>query len=229
MSGHYESNGKPVDEFHCEPATPGKHPAVILLHGAAPKGASLETFQQMCSELADHGYYAMFVEYYSQTEVVGPGQPAKMVAYFPTWLAEIDSGIGELNKNPKVEPSKIALMGFSLGAALSLTQAAADSSEVAAVVDYYGPVAPPVMSMISQTPFPPTLILHGDADKLVPVAQSKELDDVLTKKNRPHEIHIYAGADHAFNFPQAVMWYREADAKDAWNRSLAFLDKNLKH
>src|SRR5690349_4258639 len=81
VTGHFESNGKPVDEFHCEPATPGKHPAVILLHGAAPKGAALDTFQQMCSELADHGYYAMVLEYYSQTEVVGPGQPDKMVRY----------------------------------------------------------------------------------------------------------------------------------------------------
>jgi dienelactone hydrolase len=63
----------------------------------------------------------------------------------------------------------------------------------------------------------------------VPVAQSRELDETLTRKNRPHEIHIYAGADHAFNFPQIPMWYREADSKDAWNRALAFLDKNLKH
>src|SRR5258708_35442995 len=79
QSGHFEVNGKPVDEFHCEPTGGGKHPAVILLHGAGPKGGALETFQQMCGDLAEHGYYAMYVEYYSQTEAVMPAQFDKMM------------------------------------------------------------------------------------------------------------------------------------------------------
>ncbi len=228
-SGHFEVNGKPVDEFHCEPSGGGKHPAVILLHGAAPRGSALDTFQQMCSDLADRGYYVMYLEYYSQTDAVTPGQLDKMMRLLPVWLAEIDGGIGELNKNPKVESSKIAIVGFSLGSFLAMTQAATDPSEVTAVVDYYGPFFPQLKMIMTQVPFPPILILHGENDSLVPVAQAKELDSVLTEKKRPHEMHLYPGADHAFNFPQAPMWYRESAARDAWNRTLASLDKNLKH
>jgi len=38
---------------------------------------------------------------------------------------------------------------------------------------------------------PPTLILHGDKDVLVNVAEAHSLDELLTAANRPHEMHIY--------------------------------------
>ncbi len=76
---------------------------------------------------------------------------------------------------------------------------------------------------------PPTLILHGDKDVLVPVSEAHALDELLTAANRPHEMHIYEGANHAFNFPQLPFWYNAEDAHDAWNRSLQFLAANLKN
>jgi dienelactone hydrolase len=74
---------------------------------------------------------------------------------------------------------------------------------------------------------PPTLILHGDKDALVPVAQAHKLDELLTREKRPHEMKIYAGANHAFNFPELPFWYNAGDAKDAWSRSTRFLAANL--
>ena len=74
---------------------------------------------------------------------------------------------------------------------------------------------------------PPTLILHGDKDVLVPVAQAHALDEMLTRDKRPHEIKIYAGANHAFNSPGLEIWYNPADAQDTSNRSSKFLVANL--
>ena len=66
----FSSKGGPIDEFHCEPVSAGKHPIVTLIHGCAPQGFGDDEFKQMCVSLAEHGYFAMFVEYYSRT-----GQP----------------------------------------------------------------------------------------------------------------------------------------------------------
>src|SRR5712671_153815 len=67
VNGQFLSAGHPVDEFHCEPAAQGKHPIVLLIHGCAPEGFGDDEFKEMCVSLAEHGYYAMFVEYYSRT------------------------------------------------------------------------------------------------------------------------------------------------------------------
>ncbi len=222
IAGEFTSGGKPVHEYHCVPKGIGPHPAVVMLHGASRrKNAGNEQYEKICRDLAGLGYYTEFVEYYSQTEAVGPGRPALMKQDFLIWLREIHSGLDALDKNPAVDPHRVALMGFSLGSFLALSAGALDPKQIAAIVEYYGGL-PPALEEGAMT-MPPTLILHGDKDVLVPVAQAHKLDALLTKENRPHEMKIYQGANHAFNFPELPFWYNAADAKDAWSRSVKFL------
>ena len=225
-SGEFVSNGKPVEEHHCVPTGAGPHPAIILLHGASPKkGLGDRAFEKMCTDLAAQGYYTEFIEYYSQTDAVGVGRPKEMMQDFPIWLAEIKSGLDNLDKNPAVDPHRVAMMGFSLGAYLSLSTGAMDPTQVAAIVEYYGGL-PPRLRPMAKT-MPPTLILHGDKDSIVPVREAHELDQLLTESSRPHEMKIYEGANHAFNFEGLPFWYRADYGQDAWDRSLKFLAANL--
>jgi carboxymethylenebutenolidase len=226
VKGEFTSGGKPVQEYHCVPKGSGPYPAVVMLHGASDrKDSGNPEYEKMCGELAGLGYYTEFVEYYSQTEAVGPGQPVQMKEDFPVWLEEIHSGLDALDKNPAVDPHRVALMGFSLGSFLSLSVGAVDPEQIAAIVEYYGGLPPTLQDGAKS--MPPTLILHGDKDVLVPVAMAHTLDDLLTKEKRPHEMKIYEGANHAFNFPGLAFWYNADDAQDAWNRSVRFLAANL--
>jgi acetyl esterase/lipase len=45
---------------------------------------------------------------------------------------------------------------------------------------------------------PPTLIAHGDADKLVPLSQSRMIIEKLMEVNVPCELKIKAGGGHGF-------------------------------
>ncbi len=221
QQGEYQSQGKAVTEDHCAPSTPGPHPAVILLHGAGPEGLGESQFQDMCTDLASRGYYAEFIEYYSATGPVSPDDPDDIFRVkFPVFEAEIRDGIDALAKNPAVDPKRIGLVGFSLGAYLSLAFGAENPGKVAAIVEYYGGLLPNLDGQAAN--LPPTLILHGGRDILVAVQQAHALDDLLTRDQRPHEIHIYPGAGHAFNLGPG------ADGHDAWTRTLDFLDKYLK-
>lgn len=47
--------------------------------------------------------------------------------------------------------------------------------------------------------FPPTLLLHGNADDLVPANASLDMYRALVKAGAPAELHIYAGQPHAFD------------------------------
>lgn len=61
---------------------------------------------------------------------------------------------------------------------------------------------------------PPTLIIHGDADTLVPLQQSERFMDALEKNKIPHKLIIHKGGGH--NWPgigkysvQLVDWFEK--------------------
>jgi carboxymethylenebutenolidase len=231
--GQFQSDGKPVEEHHCVPTGEGPFPAVIILHGSGPRDFGTDDYETMCSKFADSGYYAEFIEYYSQTDAVSPGDLDGMHRNYPIWLNEIHSGVAALKKNPTVNAGqvgkigKIGLIGFSLGSYLAVDYGATYPDEVSAIVEYYGGLSPELHSRAAM--LPPVLIIHGDIDRIVPVQQARDLDAALTKAGRPHEMKIYPGAEHAFNFPAALMWYKPGDTNDAWDRGIKFFDKYLKN
>ena len=44
----------------------------------------------------------------------------------------------------------------------------------------------------------PTLLLHGDADRLVPIQQSKLIATEFEAQGVPHELYVKDGADHGW-------------------------------
>ncbi len=74
--------------------------------------------------------------------------------------------------------------------------------------------------------FPPLLILHGDADTVVPVSRAYQLKQAVVDQGGEVEMHIYPGAHHAFNgtFSSA---YSETAAMDSFNRTIDFLKRRL--
>jgi acetyl esterase/lipase len=47
--------------------------------------------------------------------------------------------------------------------------------------------------------FPPTLLIHGTKDELVPHEASLRMHRALDEAGAPAELHLYAGAPHAFD------------------------------
>ena len=195
-----------------------------MLHGAAIRGTSDDRFHQMCTMLADHGYYAEFLEYYDAADNTDSTADAEI---FNAWLGAIHAGIEALGKNPAVDPKRIAVMGFSQGAYLATASGASFPDQVAAVVEYYGGLIPPLRDRAKL--MPPTLILHGARDTIIPLSEATDLDKLLTAAGRPHQMHIYPISGHGFNFRSDGGRYNQVVAEDAWNRSLRFLDRVLRH
>ena len=52
--------------------------------------------------------------------------------------------------------------------------------------------------------YPPTMLLHGDADKVVPVSASRRFEEKLRSVGGKVDLHIYAGLPHGFaNHPES--------------------------
>jgi acetyl esterase/lipase len=66
---------------------------------------------------------------------------------------------------------------------------------------------------------PPTLILHGDADYIVPIVQSTTLKTKLQSFNVKVDMKTYAGEGHG--------WYN-ANLLDTYSRAIAFIKENVR-
>ena len=62
--------------------------------------------------------------------------------------------------------------------------------------------------------YPPTLIVHGDADKIVPLQQAQTMDQALTKAGIEHKFEIIPGGGHDEKtfYPgltKALQWFKD--------------------
>ena len=135
--------------------------------------------------------------------------------HYPAWMKTLWDAVSFVAQQPTVDPSRIGLLGFSLGGYLAVSAASIDN-RIRAVVEFFGGL-PKEMKLFMRR-LCPILILHGDQDPTVPVSEAYHLQQVLEKRNIPYELKIYPGAGHGFT---GETW------RDAGVRSLSFLNKHL--
>ncbi len=214
----FQSGGKPIRlDAYLPEATDGSLPAVIALYGAGGGVSGMERYAGM---LAAQGFAVYLLHYFDRTGNVSADKPtidkATIIRNFPLWMKTLWDAISFVAIQPQVDPQRIALLGFSLGAYLSLANSAIDH-RIKAVVEFFGGM-PKEMNFFMRR-LCPVLILHGEADSTVPVEEAYQLQKLLEKKGIPYEVKIYPGAGHGFE-DQAI-W------RDAGLRSLQFLQKHL--
>lgn len=203
------------------PAKVGKHPAVLLLHGSeGMKDAPI--YRHIAHVLAKHGYVALIVHYFDRTATKRIEAKDINEKLFKAWRETVRQAVFQAAKLPGVDDKHIGLLGFSLGGVLSLAVAMQTDLPIAAVADFFGGLPEKLREKAKS--LPPTLIVHGDADKTVPVKEALDLQKLLRQHKRTYdETRIYAGQDHLFK--RNLL---DPDVTDAQDRTLAFFAKHLK-
>lgn len=208
----FESGGKPI---RIDAYIPGSNetslPTVIALHGAGGDATGSEKF---AAQLAEQGFAVYVLHYFDRTGTQSADKPT-ILRNFPVWMKTLWDAVSFVEKQPADDRKRIALLGFSLGAYLSLANSTIDG-RIKAVVEFFGGL-PREMQLFMRR-LCPTLILHGDADPTVPVAEAHNLQQLLEQKGIPYEIKIYPGEGHGF---ENEIW------RDAGLRTLHFLQKYL--
>jgi dienelactone hydrolase len=209
----FESGGKSVRLDAYLPDTHGGPvPAVVALYGA---GGNVSGMERYAGTLAAQGFAVYLLHYFDRTGTESADKPT-ILRNFPLWMKTLWDAISFVEKQPQVDGKRIALLGFSLGAYLSLANSAIDH-RVQAVVEFFGGM-PKEMNLFMRR-LCPVLILHGEADATVPVEEAYQLQKLLEKKGIAYEIKIYPGVGHGFE--DQTIW------RDAGLRSLQFLQKYL--
>jgi dienelactone hydrolase len=165
--------------------------------------------------LAAHGFVAYSLHYFERTGTEVASGRGTVLLHAPAWMKTIRDAISFVSTQPEVDAERIGLLGISLGAYLSLAVASIDD-RVTVVIDYFGGF-PKEMKLFMRR-FCPVLVLHGEADDVVPVAEAGEIRKIAERKNVPCEVKIYPGVGHGF--PPEIM-------QDAGQRALDFLKRHL--
>jgi len=202
-----------------EPADAGIHPAVVVLHGTHGPRRGEAYYLAMSEDLARHGYVALFVRYYDR------GRKNRSRGNRSLWDATIGDALNWAVTLPSVDPDRLGLVGYSQGAFLSLNFAPRDP-RVKAIAAFYGGLSPGFFPAAREH-MPPTFILHGTADRIVPVRRALETFQWLRDSGKPVDLVIYPTVGHGFTLHERGGWDEVAGA-DAWDRTLRFLDYQLK-
>lgn len=195
------------------PESEGLHPAVIALHGS--RGIREGWAEQPASLLAGRGFAVFVVHYFERTGTNWADDNTVRQNFLP-WMKTISDAITFASQQPGVDGSRVALLGFSLGAYLALSVATRDP-RVKAVVEYFGGLPEELTHELK--PLPPVLVLHGEQDAVVPVTEAHKLQHLFENTGTTYEIKLYPGAAHGFS---------GIDLLDAGQRTLAFLKQHLR-
>ncbi len=105
------------------------------------------------------------------------------------WLdaVALETGIG---------PERTVLLGFSQGTMMALQVGLRRALPLAGVVGFSGRLLKPELLAAEIVSKPPVLLVHGDADPVVPFASLKEAADTLVKAGVETYAHVSRGTAH---------------------------------
>lgn len=198
------------------PDRPG--PGVVLLH--AWWGLTAD-FTNLCDQLAAAGYWVAAPDLHGGRVAATIPEAEQLVECLPeeTRLAGVAAAAQWLREQPGVQPRRVALIGFSLGAAFALRAAARGVGD--AVVIYYGTGLQPG-ARIRQ----PVLGHFAEVDEYEPAADVSDMFEGLTAGGTPATLRVYPGTGHWFAEESSTAYDQPAAAK-AWTETLQFLQRHL--
>ncbi len=120
--------------------------------------------------------------------------------------------------------SKIGVIGWCQGGRWSMLTALTYPADIDATVVYYGRVTDD-KAELEVLDMPVLGIFAGD-DFIVPPKMAYRFAASMADLKKDLEFYMYRDADHAFSNPSGEAYNPEA-AADAWQRTTAFLARNL--
>jgi carboxymethylenebutenolidase len=117
----------------------------------------------------------------------------------------------------------IGVVGFCFGGTYAF-QLAMHDARIKAAVPFYGSAPDPLETVVSIKA--PILAFYGEDDTRL-VAGLPRLVEAMDREERDFSYMLYPHTGHAFFNDTNKLAYNEDAARDAWEKSLAFLHKHL--
>lgn len=203
-------------------AATGKRPGVLVVH---EWWGLNEHAKERAEKLAGMGYVAFAADMYGDGKTTT--HPQEAMAFVgevrknqDAWLGRAKAALKVLQDSPKVDPSKLAAIGFCFGGSTAQLLAFAGADLDAAVSFHGAPVVPtPEQAKAVKGRI---LMCHGGADPMIPPAKVAEFRKALKDNGVKFEFVSYPGVVHSFTAKDADkvgnpgMKYDATADKESW-------------
>lgn len=198
-------------------------PAVIVIH---EWWGLNENIRSAAERLAGEGYIVLAIDLFGGNTADNPEEARAL-------MTSVVENPGPANENIRqaydfvsttAGAPKTGSLGWCFGGGWSLNTAMLFPDELDAAVIYYGQVTDDEDRLRNISA--PILGLFGGKDRGIPVDSVQRFEAALERLRKPHEIHIYPDARHAFANPTGRAYDAEV-ADDAWQRTIEFLSAHL--
>jgi dienelactone hydrolase len=182
----------------------GKGPAVIMLHGSAGINGGSELWAR---EFAQMGVSTLMVDSFSGRGIVSTLDDQSQLGRL-NMVIDAYRAIDKIKTHPRVDASRIALMGFSRGGQAALLASMerfhglwnSSGADFAAYVPFYSDCKTTFIDDVKVKPVP-IRMHHGEADDYVPAAGCVTYVERLKAAGRDAQITLYKDAHHVFDSP----------------------------
>src|SRR5947209_11267389 len=184
-------------------AARGRRPGVLVVH---EWWGLNEHARKQARRLAEAGYVGFALDMYGKGKVTSHPQEAQAFVSEATkdpavLAARFNAALEQLKRDPHVDTTRIAAVGYCFGGAVVLGMARA-GADLAAVVTFHGALA-------TTSPAQPgkvkarVLVLAGGADPFVPPEQLEAFKREMQAAGARFEVTTYPGAKHGCTNPNA--------------------------
>ncbi|MCW8132445.1 MAG: dienelactone hydrolase family protein [Planctomycetota bacterium] len=212
----------------------GKLPGVVIIHDWMGIGGETKRRAEMLAEL---GYVAFCADVYGKG--VRPKNGAEAGAEAgkyrkdrDLYIARLKAGYETLAKSEKVDPKKLAAMGYCFGGTAVL-EMAREGLDLAGVVSFHGGLATTKPAEAGKLKAK-VLVLHGADDPHVPSEQVLAFEKEMRDAKADWSLVAYGNAVHAFTNPGAgndnskgAAYNEKADLR-SWDAMKAFFAEIFK-
>ena len=200
----------------------GKLPAVLVIHENRGLNPHIE---DVARRVALEGFVALAPDFLSPQGGTpeNEDQAREMISQLdPAQTAQNAVAAVDFLKGHEASTGKVGVVGFCWGGALA-NQVAVDFPDVAAAVPYYG--RQPASADVGRIKAAMLLQYAGIDERIN--AGIPDYEKALEAAGVDYTIHVYEGANHAFNNDTNAARYDKTAAELAWSRTIDFLKQHL--
>jgi carboxymethylenebutenolidase len=230
-------SGDPIEAYLARPGTTTARGSVVVIHHLPGYDRATKEITRRFAEL---GYDAICPNlYWREAPGADPSDAAALVRSHggvadDRVVGDVEGAIAYLRAQPESN-QRVASIGYCSGGRHSVL--AGCRLRLEGVIDCYGGLVtgtpPPgypllVRNLVRDLPAlsAPLLGLFGKEDTTPSPAHVAELESILLRHGKDHELHEYDGAGHAF-FAVDRPAYRVKAANDGWQRIEDFLGSHV--
>jgi len=180
---------------------------VVLLHGLGADGSDLIELAPAWAEALPHAAFVApdapdpcdMAPYGRQWFSLQDRAPDRIAAGVRRAAPMLDAFLDAELARPGLDAGALALVGFSQGAMMALFTGLRRPVAPAAILAYSGALVAPESLVAEIACRPPVLVVHGEADDIVPVAAGRGAEQALRAAGVPVEALYCPGLAHGID------------------------------